>query len=250
MILKIVKYRKGTKGKYKIELENCSSLNLYEEVILKYELLLKKEINDEELCVIEKANQEWDVYYVALTSIKYRFKSVYDTREFLKKKEYPDELIDKAIDKLVSQGYLNDRSFCKSYINNQIFTTNKGPNKIIRELQTKKISSSIIEEEIKSFDKETQLEKINKVATRLHKSNRNRGGAVLKKKIFNDLINLGYNSDLICSVLEKLDFSNDKDIAKKEYDKLYKRLSRKYSGNELEYKIKEKLYQKGLYYAD
>ena len=39
-------------------------------------------------------------------------------------------------------------------------------------------------------------------------------------------------------------------MVKKEYDKLYKKLSRKYSGNELEYKIKEKLYQKGLYYEE
>ena len=32
----------------------------------------------------------------------------------------------------------------------------------------------------------------------------------------------------------------------KEYDKLYKKLSRKYEGATLEYKIKEKLYQKGF----
>ena len=43
-------------------------------------------------------------------------------------------------------------------------------------------------------------------------------------------------------------FNDTSDIAKREYEKLYKRLSRKYSGKELEYKIKEKLYQKGLSY--
>ena len=36
------------------------------------------------------------------------------------------------------------------------------------------------------------------------------------------------------------------DLAKKEYDKLYKKLSRKYSGQELEFKINQKLYQKGF----
>ena len=61
---------------------------------------------------------------------------------------------------------------------------------------------------------------------------------------------LGYDVDLINRVISEYDFSNDKDMVKKEYDKLYKRLSRKYSGNELEYKIKEKLYQKGLYYEE
>ena len=73
---------------------------------------------------------------------------------------------------------------------------------------------------------------------------------VLRKKIYNDLIMMGYDTHLINKVLDEIDFSNDKDMVKKEYDKLYKRLSRKYSDKELEYKIKEKLYQKGLYYED
>ena len=35
-------------------------------------------------------------------------------------------------------------------------------------------------------------------------------------------------------------------IYKKEYDKVYKRLSRKYSGSELEYKVKQKMYALGF----
>ena len=50
--------------------------------------------------------------------------------------------------------------------------------------------------------------------------------------------------------MSNVEFTDTKDIQKREYDKLYRRLSKKYSGRELEYKIKEKLYQKGLYYED
>lgn len=248
--MKIIKYRKASKGKYKILLDDDCELLLYEDVILKYELLLKKEILEADILEIEKFNQECDVYYVALESIKHRFKSVFDTKEFLMKKEYPIEMIDIAIDKLIEQGYLNDRSFAKSYINNQIVTTNKGPYKIRRELSEHRVALDIIDEELMMFDVDTQLEKINKVATRLYNSNRNKGGVVLKKKIVNDLVNLGYENQIILKVIDDFDFSNNKDIATKEYEKLYRRLSRKYEGKELEYKIKEKLYQKGLYYED
>lgn len=248
--MKIIKYKKTTKGRYKIYLDDGRELLLYEDVILKFSLLLKKEILEKDIMEIELFNQECDVYHVGLDSINRRFKSTYDLKESLLKKEYPYELVEKAIDKLLSQGYLNDRSFAKSYINNQMITTNKGPYKIRRELSEHKVDSNIIEDEIIVFDEETQLEKIKKVANRLYNSNRNRGGAVLKKKIVNDLVNLGYDTYVISKVVNEFDFSNDKDIAKKEYDKLYKRLSRKYEGRELEYKIKEKLYQKGLYYED
>lgn len=248
--MKIIKYRKGSKGLYRVELEDGRVLSLYEEVILKFELLLKKEVLEEDFEKIEKFNQECDVYYVALNSIKSRFKSEYDAREFLIKKEYPIEMIDMAIEKLLKQGYLNDRSFAKSYINNQIITTTKGPNKIKKELLGHRVEETIIDEELVVFDDESQIEKIEKLAYRLYKNNHTRGGSVLKRKISNDLIMAGYDQYLISRVIDKLDFSNNQDIVKKEYDKLYKRLSKKYSGKELEYKIKEKLYQKGLYYED
>ena len=57
------------------------------------------------------------------------------------------------------------------------------------------------------------------------------------------MLNLGYDLDIVQMVISNYQFGNDIELAKKEYDKLYKKLSRKYSGEELKYKIKEKLYQ-------
>ena len=97
---------------------------------------------------------------------------------------------------------------------------------------------------------EIQLEKINKIIRLSLKSNRTRGGMVLKNKIINDLVISGYDLSIISKVISDFEFDNNDDIAKKEYDKLYRKYSRKYSGKELEYKIKEKLYQKGLSYEE
>ena len=44
--MKLDKYIKYGKNKYKVFLENRDYLILYEDIILKYELLLKKEIKD------------------------------------------------------------------------------------------------------------------------------------------------------------------------------------------------------------
>ncbi len=248
--MKILKYKKKKNGQYELMLESGEELSLYEEVILNFDLLLKKSISDDKRDMILQANQEYDVYYVALKSLKSRFKSVKDLRELLLKKQYPQELVEKAISKLLGQGYLDDRSFAKAYINQQMITTSKGPRKIEKELLDKGVSSDIIFSEISVFTKEEQLPKIEKVASRLLKSNRSRGGAVLKRKLVHDLQVLGYDISNIEEILSKMDFSDTKDISKREAEKLYRRLSKKYSGGELEYKIKEKLYQKGLYYED
>ncbi len=248
--MKIERYKKGSGGKYRILLDNGEVLILYEDVILKFNLLLKKDISDKDLIEINKYNQECEVYYVALDSVNRRFKSVYELEEVLRRKQYSKEFIALAVEKLLKQGYLDDRLFSKSYINSQILTTNKGPLKIKRELLDKKVPLEIIDEELLNYSEDEQLAKIEKLTTKMLKTNRNRGGIVLKQKIINDLKNLGYENDLITKIVSQQNFSNNDDIRKKEYEKLRKRLSRKYSGVELERKIKEKLYQKGLYYEE
>lgn len=248
--MKILKYKKKRNGQYEIQLDSGKDLCLYEEVILKFSLLLKKNIDEEELDEILLSNQEYDVYYVALKSLKNRFKSVKELRISLLKKEYPVEYVESAIHKLLSQGYLDDRSFAKSYINTQMITTSKGPKKIEKELLEKGVSRDIIVDELTIFTNDEQIIKIEKLANRLIRSNRSRGGVVLRKKIIQDLHNMGYSGSIVEDVLSSIDFGDTKDIARKETEKLYQRLSRKYSGKELEFKIKEKLYQKGLYYED
>ena len=235
--MKILKYKKKRNGQYEIQLDSGKDLCLYEEVILNFSLLLKNNIDEEELDEILLSNQEYDVYYVALKSLKNRFKSVKELRISLLKKEYPVESVESAIHKLLSQGYLDDRSFAKAYINTQMITTSKGPKKIEKELLEKGVSRDIIVDELAIFTKDEQIIKIEKIANRLVRSNRSRGGIVLRKKIIQDLHNMGYSGSIVEDVLSSIDFGDTKDIAKNETEKLYQRLSRKYSGKELEFKI-------------
>ena len=248
--MKILKFKKKPNGKYSVYLDDGREFVYYEETILQYELLIKREIDEKDLLTIHQTNLEYDVYYVALNSIKSRFKSVYELREFLRKKEYPEEMIDKAIDKLIDQRYLDDRLFAKSYINTQMITTSHGPLRIKNDLYNKKVPSYIIEEEIALFDEDSQIEKMKKIIERLIRSNRTRGGLVLKQKIINDLKTQGYEYDLISRIISSYSFPQDKNLAKKEYDKLYKKYSTKYEGYELANKIREKMFQKGLTYEE
>jgi len=66
----------------------------------------------------------------------------------------------------------------------------------------------------------------------------------MRKKIYNDMINLGYSQDMFNECYEALE-NNDNSNLEKEFDKWYKKLSSKYCDEELYLKIRQKLYQKG-----
>lgn len=250
MNLKIVNYKKLKSGMYTIKLEDSSEITLYQEVILEYELLLDKDIDNDKLVKISLLNKKWEVYYSALRILKSRFRSRKELYDLLIKKDFPSDLVCDALDKLQMQGYINDLSFAKSYMNNQIITTNRGPGRISNDLLGKGISVEIIKEVIMDYDINLQKERITKLVDKYLKSNRSRGGNVLKMKIINDLIKLGYDKRSILGVVDNISFEMDDNFIKKEYEKLYRKYSRKYSGKELEYKIKQKLYQKGIVYED
>ena len=69
---------------------------------------------------------------------------------------------------------------------------------------------------------------------------------MLRKKILTELTMQGFSKSNIELVMNEIEFGSDEEIKQREYEKLYKKLSKKYSGAELELKIKQKLYQKGF----
>ena len=139
--MKIEKFKKRPNGLYTIYLDNFNTYDLYEEIILKYELLITKTIEEAKLNKIIEDNKKYESYYEALKIIKRTIKTKEEIKQLLAEKKYSKENIDFAITTLEKQGYINDKSYAKSYVHNAIIMTNKGPKKIEEELVKKGISN-------------------------------------------------------------------------------------------------------------
>ena len=235
--MKIERFTKLKNGQYKLNLDNNTNVLLHEDLILKYELLIYKEIDNEKLEQLLQENKTYIAYDYALNYLKVKMRSKKEIKDYLLKKEINEELINNAIEKLEEQGYLSDLSYVRAFINDKISLSNDGPYKIREQLIKLGINEEIIFKELEIFDKELEQKRIEKLIDKQIKINRNKGEYLLKKKIQEHLINLGYSKELVILLINRIEV-DDEDIKKKEYDKLYKKLSKKYSGKELEYKLK------------
>ena len=244
--MKIEKFKKRPNGLYTIYLDNFNTYDFYEEIILKYELLLTKTIEEDKLNKIIEDNKNYESYYDALKTLKRAIKTKEEIRKLLTDKKYSKESIDFAITTLEKQGYINDKNYSKSYIHNSIITTNKGPKKIEEELIKKGIVFDNYNEALEEYNTSLEKEKIEKLISKKIKSNHNKSAKVLKQKLKIDLINNGFSKDIIKEILNYTTIEENNDIDKKEYEKYYKNLSKKYSGKELEYKLKQKMYSLGF----
>ena len=241
--MKINKYKKLKSNKYEVTLENNDTIILYEDVILKEELLLKKEIVD--LDRITEINNEYEVYEVALRYLNHHVLSVKGMKEYLLKKKYDLQIVDKTVDKLKCKGYLNDEYYAKCYITDHINLSNDGPYKMIKHLEELDITSDIYAQYLSKYN-DTWKDRIEKYINKNLKTNK-KSTYFFKSKMLMNLINLGYEKEMINDCLSHIQIDNLSELKEKEKEKIRKKLERKYSGDELERKIKEKLYQKGFF---
>ena len=216
----INKYKKIGKNKYKVYLER-QELSLYEDIILKYDLLLKKDITLEELDKIVKDNREYEAYDNALNYIETRMRSKKELKTYLKRKEYDDKLIKKILTKIEELGLLDETSYIKAYINDKITLSNDGPYKIKRNLLEQDFKEEDIDNYLYSIDEEIWKEKINKLIDKKKSIMQNKSYYMFINKIKEYLFNLGYDNEQIDDYLSKIEYSSN--ALENDYNKALKK---------------------------
>ncbi len=242
--MKIERYKKKKNNIYDIIFSNNEKIELYDDIIIKYELLLKKEISKEELINIKKDNNLLKSYYDSIKYISTRLRTEKEIRNKLK--DYDKNVINNTINRLKKEGYLNNELYIKSYINDEVNLNNIGQNKILYDLKKKGFNEEDILDYLNKFDNNIWLDKIDKYINKKINSNHNLSGLFLKNKIINELVTKGFLKEDILLVIEEYSFIDNDLIYDKEYNKLKSKLSKKYDGEELEYRIKMNLYKKGF----
>ena len=246
--MKINKIVKMKDNKYKIYIDG-ESVVTYDNVILENDLLYKKSIDNSLYKKILLDTSYYDIYNKTVKYILKRRRSEKEIRKYLYKFDISNKDIESIINKLKDIRFINDREYCKAYINDKLYLSKEGINKIKEDLIKEDISIEIIEEELNNIDKTLFNERLEKLIIKKINCNKKYSNSYLKQKITSDMINLGYNKDIILNILEN-NLNSDNDILEKEFNKVYDKLKSKYSGYELENKIKQKLIQKGFSVGD
>ena len=241
----ILKYSKGKGNTYIVHLDD-DDVTLYDDLIIKYELMLKREIDEKELDLIKKEQYQLESYYVALKFLNVKMRSEKEVTEYLRRKEYTREVINEAISKLRKQGYLNDILYGKSFTHDEFVLTPSGPLKVRKKLESIGLSEAEIDGILSSIQEDEWLSKLDKLMKKKLNTYRHDSVSSVKMKMQKYFFNLGYPYEMISLVMENIEFREDEDVIIKEITKLKKRLERRFSGVELERQIKSKMYQKGF----
>ena len=244
IIMEISKITKKKSNSYELLFDNNTKIILYDDTLIKYNLLSKKEIDNKLFQEISNYNSKLDAYYTSIKLINTKLRTKGEIEQKLIKLGINKTDIKTITDRLTKEGYLNDELYIKCYINDSLNLSLKGPNKIRFELTKLKLPISIINQYLDEIDNEIWISRVDKIISKKEKTNHNLSNMVFKKKLNNYLINMGYSKEYIN--LDSISIDNEDEILKKEIEKEIKKLSRKYDGEELITKVKYNLYKKGF----
>ncbi len=241
--MKILKYQKTRNNEYKI-FTDIGEYKLYDDIIIKYELLLNNEIKENKWNEILEDNKLLEAYYLALKALNIKMRNKKELKTILKKKNYSDSAVEYAIIRLENEGYLNNLVYIEAYVHDMITLNLVGENKIYNDL----ISMGFKDKEINPFlakiDKDVYLSKINKYLNKKAKINKKSINEFKQKSIL-ELINKGFNKEDIIQELNKLSLEENEIEIEKLVNRLYQKYIKKYDIYMTKNKLKTYLYSKG-----
>lgn len=231
-------------NKYKIFISDQSIIT-YDNVILENDLLYKKSIDQKLYKKILEDTSYYDIYNRVVKYILKKRRSEKEVKKYLQKFDIGEVQQNKMFAKLKQIKLIDDIEYCKAYINDKLYLSKCGINKIRNDLLNENIPLEIIEEYLNNIENNILDDRLEKLILKKIKSNKKYSDQFLKQKILNDMLNLGYEKSSILEIIDK-NIKNDSNILENEFNKIYLKIEKKYSGLELKNKIRQKLYQKGF----
>ena len=242
--MKILKIKKMANNKYKITLDSTEIVT-FDNVILEYNLLYKKELSNDEIKKINSKTNYYDAYNKSLKYITKKIRSSKEVEKYLDSFNISNNEKKEILDKLTNLNLINDKLYCKAFIRDKINISKYGVGKIEKLLKEKGVSYDIIQNELSNIDYDIINSNLESKIKRKIRNNSKYNNRELRQRLITQYTNEGYSKERINEYIDKY-INSDDEIIKIQFDKLYCKYKSKYDEKLFLIKLKQKLYQKGF----
>lgn len=244
----VTKIVKDKHGFYTIWLNTDDKLQVSEDILVRFRLLKGQEVDDQTLTEIKRAGSYDRGLQLALNYLSYQLRTEREIRDYLKEHEIETQDRQKIIIYLKEIQLLDDQVFADSYVRTAMKTSDKGPRSIRQFLKQKGVADMVIDEALLHFTPEDQVASALRTAQRQTKSSVVKSYQETLRKIKQQLMQKGFDQEIIQKALENLEYEKDEDEElaglQKQGEKLWNQHSRLEPGKR-NMKIKQSLYRKG-----
>lgn len=248
-ITKITTQQK-VKNRYNIFLDDVYACSVAEDVLIQFQLRKGMQLSEAELKQIQNRDAIERYYLAAIHYVSYRMRSIQEIDTYLRKKDLDEQTVQEIIERLIKEGILNDAAFSRAYVADKMNFTTKGPQLIAQELREKGVAPSIVQQAVATYSREQQFDTALKWAKKEQRKTNRHAFKKRNEQLKYKLMQKGFPNEIASMVVEEvkgeIDTEEEFALLKIQADKLWRRYSKKYTGFELEHKLKAGLYNRGF----
>src|SRR3989338_4359223 len=198
MKITAIKQQVKNPGRYSVFVDEKYSFSLSELALVNSELKLNQELSKDELAKLKEESDLDKAYNRVLNLLARRARSEWEIRDYLKRKKYEKDTIDKLLNKLSDRRLVNDLAFAQAWVENRRLLKNMSKRKLKLELKAKRVSDEIIDE-VMGMDETDELEVLKELVAKKRQQTRYKDDT----KLTQYLIRQGYNYADIKAVLSE-----------------------------------------------
>ncbi|MEO0190199.1 MAG: RecX family transcriptional regulator [candidate division WOR-3 bacterium] len=192
-----IEVQKRNKKRSSIYIDGEFKFGLDNEIILRYDIKEGDELTEDQVKNLLLAEEKQKIKQRAYRLLRYRSRSVAETKDRLQKLGYEPEIVEEVVHELVEEGILNNHKFAREFVSDYTNLKPRGNIFIVNELKKKKVDDAYIKEILKERDEKSLIKKI--IEKKF--SNFNKKDPKQKAKIIRYLLYRGFTLQTIYEVL-------------------------------------------------
>lgn len=114
--------------------------------LLDQKLRVGLELDEPQLAALKKISDFGKAYERALMYVMLRPRSTLEVHQYARRKKWSPEDTQAIVEKLTTKGYLSDRAFARSWVQNRVLHKTVSRRKLVQELKQKGVSDALITE--------------------------------------------------------------------------------------------------------
>ncbi len=146
MKLTDIKQQVKRQDRYSIFVDGKYVFSFSENELLNLHLKIGQEYTEQSLDELKKNAIEDKAYMRTLDMLMRRSRSEWELRDYLKRKDYEQDVTEKTIARLVRAGFVDDKKFATAWVENRRLLKATSKRKLQMELKQKRIDSQIIDQ--------------------------------------------------------------------------------------------------------
>ncbi len=193
-----IKQQVKRQDRYSIFVDGKYSFSLSENELLNAGIKIGQEFDEAGLEQLKQTATEDKAMMRAYDLLARRPRSVHEMRDYLKRKDYEPELIEKILNALSEREYLDDEKFAKAWVESRRLLKHTSKRRLQSELQQKRIPADIIARVLEA-DETDEQEVLKDVVAKKRSQSRYQDD----QKLIAYLLRQGFNYDDIKTVLDR-----------------------------------------------